>query len=177
MNITDVSSPITLMASSKILFSLCCQGVTCSDRHRFPLCWRLIRRFRLFPLLVDELCVHQMLSADLPNEQVKPIRVTNGQLRVVPERLLIHIAEEVEWLRTHVGSVNPALQETPEILKPVRMDVSAHVFNGVVDYFMDVFTLRAVVGLQSIANRVLLQAQRCRAQAPATMVCAEYPQP
>jgi len=31
------------------------------------------------------------------------------------ERLLIEIAEQVERLETHIGALNPALQEAPEV--------------------------------------------------------------
>lgn len=49
------------------------------------------------------------------------------------ERLFIEVAEQMERLDTHIGALDPALQEAPEVLNAVGMDIPAHVGFGVID--------------------------------------------
>src|SRR2546427_10385220 len=46
---------------------------------------------------------------------------------VEPEGLLVEVAEQVERLDAHVGAADRPLQEAPEVLNPLRMDVAVHV--------------------------------------------------
>ncbi len=55
---------------------------------------------------------------------------------IVAEHLLIEVAEQVEGFHADIGSVEPALNQLPEILQAVGVDAAANVFNGVVNYLM-----------------------------------------
>lgn len=59
---------------------------------------------------------------------------------VVAEHLFRHVCVMVEWLNADVGSIQAALQQTPEILNSIRVDVRPNVGFGVVDDFMDVLS-------------------------------------
>lgn len=48
--------------------------------------------------------------------------------------VLIQIAEQMKWFDANVGASQLALQEAPEILQPVSMDLPIHVFLCVIDY-------------------------------------------
>lgn len=73
---------------------------------------------------------------------------------VVAKRLFVQVVEQMEGLNAHVGSVDTALQEAPEILAIVRVNVAINVCFGVVNYLMGELTRQSVVRLQSI--------RRCR---------------
>jgi hypothetical protein len=51
----------------------------------------------------------------------------------------------MEWLDADVRSLQTALEQTPEILDPVRVNVAFDVGFRVVDDRVDIFTLKAVV--------------------------------
>src|SRR5438552_4174197 len=55
---------------------------------------------------------------------------------VVPEHLFVEVAKQMERLNTHVGSLQSALEETPEILKPVGVNLSINVTFRVIDNLM-----------------------------------------
>ena len=57
----------------------------------------------------------------------------------------------MERFNRNVGAMNPALQETPEIFKGVRVNRSLHIRHRMIDDFVGVLTFQAVVGLQLIA--------------------------
>ncbi len=46
---------------------------------------------------------------------------------VVAEYLFIQVPEQVEWLNVDVCTLQSTLQETPEVLKPVRMNLPVNV--------------------------------------------------
>lgn len=70
---------------------------------------------------------------------------------VVPEHLLVEIPEEMERLDAYVGSLESALQETPEILQSVRVNLPVNVPLGMVNHLMPVVhVLQTVVGKERI---------------------------
>ena len=118
---------------------------------RFPRPCRL-DGFRFFRLLPGKLSISEALAGDLGNRQSEPLGIIHFLARVVAECLFVDIPEQVERLNADVGPVQATLQETPEVLHRVRVDVSIYVLNGVVDYGVLVFVLQTVVGLQGIAE-------------------------
>ncbi len=77
-----------------------------------------------------------------------------GQLpKVAPKHLLIQIAEQVERFHAHVGSLQPALQGTPEILESVGMNAAMHVtFSMVNDFTHEILVLQSFIGHERVSE-------------------------
>src|SRR4051812_21526166 len=98
----------------------------------------------LFVDFPSELLVGHSSANDLLHDGGEPFRI--GHLtRVKPESLLIDIAEEVKWLNTDVGSVQATLQQAPEILRAICMNVAFNISESMVDYLMSKF-IKSVIG-------------------------------
>src|SRR5437016_4984279 len=92
----------------------------------------------------------QALSNDLTDSQVKAFAI--GQrfpvavLTIVEAKsLFVQISEQVEWFHADVGSVQTALEQAPEVLHRVRMNVAANVLDGMVNHLMGVIGFQSVV--------------------------------
>ena len=73
---------------------------------------------------------------------------------VEAKSLLIEIAKQMKGLDADVGSFQAALQQRPEILDPVRVDIAIDVAFRVVDHLMHVIGIQSVVGAPCIAENV-----------------------
>src|SRR5260221_1744339 len=69
---------------------------------------------------------------------------------VEPEGLLIEVAEQMEWLDADVGSPDAALEQAPEVLKTVGVDLPVYISLRMVDDAMDVFAAKALIRPQFI---------------------------
>jgi hypothetical protein len=67
---------------------------------------------------------------------------------IVPERLLVQIAEEMERLNADVGSLDASLKQRPKVLNPVSVNVSLNVALGMVHELMDELCFKPSVGSQ-----------------------------
>ncbi len=54
-------------------------------------------------------------------------------------------------LDTHIGSADTTLRETPEILKPVGMNLTINVGYGMIDDLVCVITSKTVIGSKRVA--------------------------
>src|ERR1017187_5773807 len=82
-------------------------------------------RFRLFLLhLAGKLGICEALSSDLRNRQSEPLGIIHFLACVVPECLFVDVPKQVIWLHADIGPVQAALQEAPEVLHRVRVNVS-----------------------------------------------------
>ena len=61
------------------------------------------------------------------------------------ENLFIDVPEQMEWLDRNVGAVQAALQQRPEVLNPVRVNIAVHVGFHVIDSFVSVVGLEPPV--------------------------------
>jgi hypothetical protein len=52
---------------------------------------------------------------------------------VVTERLLIQVAVKIEGLNRNVSTADAALQQTPEVLKAIGMNLTIEVFDSMID--------------------------------------------
>lgn len=84
----------------------------------------------------DQFVIGKPLSSDVLHGRFKPQLVVHAFAVVVPERLFVDVAEQMERLNRNIGAVQTAFQERPEVFDAVGMDQSVHVFVGMVDYFM-----------------------------------------
>src|ERR1019366_4985623 len=82
----------------------------------------------------------QLLVSESPTDYVTHCEHEELNVRhiavIEPKRLLVHIPEQMERLDRNVGSVEAPLQERPEILKPVRVNVSLDISYSVADYLL-----------------------------------------
>lgn len=56
-------------------------------------------------------------------------------------------------LDAHISSLDPALQEAPEVFDGVGMNVSMHIFNGMINDSVGILVLEPMVRLQSISEQ------------------------
>jgi|HubBroStandDraft_1064217.scaffolds.fasta_scaffold22605_3 hypothetical protein len=101
--------------------------------------------------LASQLLVGDTASHDLFHDSAEPLRIRQ-RTKVIPERLFVQVPKQVERLYADIGSMQSALQQTPEVLHRVRVDVAVHVLNSVVDNGVLVVVLQPVVRLQGIAE-------------------------
>src|ERR1035437_3184796 len=63
--------------------------------------------------------------------------VTVGHVPIVEAvNFFVKVSEEMEGLNADIGTFQRPLRKTPQILKPIRVDASVHVLNGVVNHLM-----------------------------------------
>lgn len=107
--------------------------------------------FRLRRSLPGELVPDQPLADDTGDRGAEAISVSHGSAVFVPpvaipKRLLIDVPEQVERVHTHIGTVQAVLQQEPEILHSVGIDVSANVLLGAIDDPVDVVFIKSPLG-------------------------------
>lgn len=119
---------------------------------RFPRGKRPLVDFRYFPHLAGEFGIREALAGDLRYRQTKPLCVVHVLPGVISQCLFIDVAEQVEGFHADVGPVQAALEQAPGVLDRVRVDISIHVFNGVIDNAVLIVGFQPVVRLQFIAE-------------------------
>jgi hypothetical protein len=92
----------------------------------------------------------ESFAEDLRRSQFEAVEIVHVFTVVVAESLFVQIAEKMEWFDRNVGAANAALQERPEILKGVGVDVAIHVGYGVVNDLMRILAFEPIVGKQRI---------------------------
>jgi hypothetical protein len=108
----------------------------------------LVDRFR-FVCLTGEFRVGQPLTDDLADADVESLRVSHLPI-VESERLLIDVAEQMERFHADVSSVQLALNETPEVLHAVSVNVAIRVLDGMINDLMFEVILQAIVRPQFV---------------------------
>ena len=71
---------------------------------------------------------------------------------VVTEGLFIKVAEQMEGFHVHVGSPNCPLQEAPEVLNPVGVDMAPDVCLSMVNDLVGINVVKVFVGLQGVGE-------------------------
>jgi len=70
---------------------------------------------------------------------------------VVPEHLFVQIPEQMELFHAHVGSLESALQETPEVFEAVGMNLPVNVFFRMVNHLvLESLFLESLIGHECI---------------------------
>lgn len=72
---------------------------------------------------------------------------------VVAERLFVEVAEQMEWLDTHISSLNSALEQAPEVFEIVGVNVPVDVGNRMVNNLVRVVCGKIVVRWQRIGEK------------------------
>src|ERR1017187_587455 len=110
-------------------------GFFLGPRGSWPL-ERLFLRARPFLRLADQLLIGDPLVYNLADKVAEPVGIAQGQAIVVPEHLLIGIGLQVERLDCNVGSLDRALEQRPEILQSVGVNLPLDVLLGVIHEIM-----------------------------------------
>ena len=126
---------------------------TCAFRAPASSCHsgtRLCLRLRL----AGQFIIRQTLADNLAHNDDESFRIR--QLAIVePEALLIGVGLQVVRLHAHVGALQGALKQRPEVLQPVRVDNAIpHVGFRVVDDFVSVVRDQIAVGPQFVRIQV-----------------------
>lgn len=98
-------------------------------------------------ILTDQLAIGQATTRDRGKGDGEAVSIVDLP-SIEPEGLLIEVAKQMEWFDTDIGTLEPALQQTPEVLDGVGMHVSFDIRDGVVDDLMGIFTVKSTVRLQ-----------------------------
>lgn len=94
--------------------------------------------------------VGEALADHAPRDLHEPLPIVADAL-IETERLLVDIPEQMERLDADVRPVDGPLQQAPEVLQAVGVDLAPDVGLGMVDGLMEVVRLQSFVGLQRIS--------------------------
>src|SRR6185437_15643945 len=73
---------------------------------------------------------------------------------VIAENLFVNVAEKMERFHRNVSAFQPALQETPKVLKAIRVNLSVHINVSVIDYFVSIFRSESKVSTPFIGVEI-----------------------
>src|SRR5260370_409729 len=97
--------------------------------------------------LASHFGISEALPKDVREHMLESVQVTTQFPVVVPEHLFVQIAEQVKGFHAHIGSLESALEKTPEVFEPVGMDASVNVSLSVVNGLMNVVPmLQTLIG-------------------------------
>jgi len=65
---------------------------------------------------------------------------------VIAERLLVHIAEQMEWFDGNVSSGKSALEQTPKVFDSISVNATSDIFLGVIYHVMNEAIFQAIIG-------------------------------
>jgi len=99
---------------------------------RFPRPCLLGLRYFAF-IRTDQLLVGETLPYDLGDQRGEPIRIVHFDPIVEAESLFVNIAEQVIRFHRNVGSVDTTLQQAPEVLHAVGVNLPVNVGFGMVN--------------------------------------------
>ena len=94
--------------------------------------------------------VSEPLPDDLRYDKTEAARVVKLFPIVIAEGLLVQVAKQMERLDADIGAVQPALQEAPEVLHAVSVDIAVDVFYRVIDDRVIVIISESVIGFQLV---------------------------
>jgi hypothetical protein len=106
-------------------------------------------RLKVITALTDQINVLQTLPENARTSLDESTAISVLPL-VEPKRLLVQIPEKVKGLHVDVGSLDRALEQAPEVLQSVRVNVPLGVANRVVDDLVNVILIHADVGAERI---------------------------
>lgn len=101
----------------------------------------------------DKLIIGQTPACDSPDYRLETASILIFPL-VESECFLIEIPEQVEWFDIDVSTANGPLQQAPEVLNSIGVNVPLDVSLSVVNDFMNVLPVQVAVGRQRIGDEV-----------------------
>ena len=140
------NSGVTLKGSALILSPL-----GCGASFRVPAVSEEEVASSILQVLAGKFLVSNPASNNLFHDASKAFRIRKVP-GVVAESLFVNVTEEMERLDADVGSMQATLQEAPEVLHRVGVDVSIDVLDCVVNEGVLIVGCKAVIGFQFIAE-------------------------
>jgi hypothetical protein len=113
----------------------------------------LVDTLRFFSNLAGCLLPGQPPSDDLPDGHIKAVAVRHVDSVIEAKRLLIDVTEKVERFHADVSAVQAALQETPEVLNTVGVNLPINVLFRVVNHLM-------IVVFDSVVHEIVIGVER-----------------
>jgi len=107
---------------------------------------------RFLSHLAGKFGIGQALASDLGDRQSEALRVVHILASVISECLFVYIAEEMERFNRDIGTVQATLQEAPEVLHRIGVNVSIRILNGVVDNGVLIVRLQSIIRLQLVGE-------------------------
>ena len=108
-----------------------------------------------------QLTVGQALACDLAGQPLESLTVA-GLAGVEAEGFLVEVAEQVERLDADVGALDGPLEQRPEVLDSVGVNLAIDVLLGVVNDAVNVLALKAVVADPGVGNYLSAALRRSR---------------
>src|ERR1039457_2916972 len=105
----------------------------------------------ILQVLAGKLLVGDPASNNLLHHSYEALRIC-GLTVVISKRLFIDIAEQVERFHADISAMQPAFQETPEVLHRVGMDVAVYILHRVINDGMLIIVFKTFVRLQFIGE-------------------------
>lgn len=102
-------------------------------------------------LLTDETLAGQASTNDGAEHAQEPGAVV-ALPRVVAERLLVQIPEQMKRFNADVGAFDRPLEQAPEVLQPIGVDVPPHIGFGMADDLVGVVRRQPLIRLKRIGE-------------------------
>ena len=97
----------------------------------------------------NEFLIGESFAEDVPCGPLEPHPVISFA-GIVPEGFFVQIPEQMEGLDVNVGALDGPLQEAPEVLNAVGVNLPVNVPFGMVDDAVNVVVSEIVVGLERV---------------------------
>lgn len=106
----------------------------------------MARRF----VFACEFAVGEALAEDLAHAEFKALRIVHVFAVVETEHLFVKVAIEMVRLNRNIRAMQLPLHQRPEVLNRVRMNLAAHVLDGMVNHFVLEMFVQSRVRLERI---------------------------
>src|SRR2546428_3186926 len=94
--------------------------------------------------------IGQALSEKVRSDMLKASAIVRQFPEVVAKHLFIQIPEQMKRFDAHVGALNAALENAPEIFEAVGMNAALHISASMVNDAVLVMMLQALIGHERI---------------------------
>lgn len=112
----------------------------------------LINRCRFcFVKPASEFRIGQAFAADLTNHDREPLCIIHLAI-IEPARLFVDVAKQMKGFHADVGTVESTLQETPEVLHAIGVNIPVRVLYGVIDDCVLIVTLQTFIRFQLVTE-------------------------
>lgn len=104
-------------------------------------------------IFANERHIFQPLADDTDNSLQEAFGVGAFTL-IETERLFVQITKQMKRFNTNIGAANATLEQAPEVFHAVRVDIAANIFAGVVNRFMNIVRVQAIIGAKRVGVNV-----------------------
>ena len=94
--------------------------------------------------------IGEALASESFNDFIESLAVISAT-RIESKCLLVEVSEQVERFDAYIRAIDAALEKTPEVFDPVRVDLAVNVFLSMVDHVVNIVVLHSIVRAKRIA--------------------------